>query len=175
MLDLILPKPVFKWNDPTLVPRFCHKFEFFDQDPAKLKQNTPEILIQNVIQRQKFSDGKIRSKNFENLIKVVRGNGLVRNRALFQRILSQRGSVPIMFESADSSSPGTVDSYVKCLEFFDIRVGNDSICLATDTSLPRIAFISDRGKRERNPKRGFQHETFNYYDEIQQLLFWRPF
>lgn len=120
MLDLLLPRPVFKWKDPTLVPRYCHKIEFCDIDPARLKANTPEILVQNIVQRLKFTDGKIRSINFENLIKVIRGNGLARNSALFQRILSQRGSIPIMFEAVDPTGGVVMDSFVKALEFFEV-------------------------------------------------------
>jgi len=36
MLDLLLPRPVFKWKDPTLVPRYCHKIEFCDMNPDRL-------------------------------------------------------------------------------------------------------------------------------------------
>ena len=117
-LDLLLPRPVFKWKDPTNVPRFCHKTEFKDLDISKVPQNTPQAVVQNIVQRQKFHDGKIRSQSLSNLISVVRGNGLSRNAALFQNILNQRGTVPIWFDS--EVEPEKLDSHVNALEFCDV-------------------------------------------------------
>ena len=59
MLDILLPKPVFKWQDPTLVPRFSHGFESEDADFNKIKNGTPRKTLHTIIHRLKFSDGKI--------------------------------------------------------------------------------------------------------------------
>ena len=48
-LDLLLPRPVFKWMDPTNVPRFCHKTDFKDLDISKVPQNTPQARVENKI------------------------------------------------------------------------------------------------------------------------------
>ena len=109
---------MFKWKDPTNVPRFCHKTDFKDLDISKVPQNTPQAVVQNIVQRQKFHDGKIRSQSLSNLISVVRGNGLSRNGALFQNILNQRGTVPIWFDS--EVEPEKLDSHVNALEFCDV-------------------------------------------------------
>ena len=60
MLDILLPKPVFKWQDPTLVPRFSHGLESEDADYNKIKNGTPRKTLHTIIHRMKFSDGKIR-------------------------------------------------------------------------------------------------------------------
>ena len=147
MLDLILPRPVFKWTDPTLIPRFCHNIEFRDKDPARVKPNSCEALVHNIVQRQRFTDGKIRSQAFYNLIKVIRGNGLARNNALFQQILSQRGSVPIIFESENAAEGFAMDSFVKALEFFEVlskRPSNEIIKIFSDSHWKRFDLTSDR-------------------------------
>ena len=59
MLDILLPKPVFKWQDPTLVPRFSHGLESEDADFNKIKNGTPRKTLHTIIHRMKFSDGKI--------------------------------------------------------------------------------------------------------------------
>ena len=59
MLDILLPKPVFKWQDPTLVPRFSHGLESEDADFNKIKNGTPRKTLHTIIHRLKFSDGKI--------------------------------------------------------------------------------------------------------------------
>jgi len=150
MLDIILPRPVFRWVDPTLVPRFTHRIEFQDVDHEHLGSNTPESVIHDIVYRQKFTDGKMRSQNFKNLVSIIRGNGLARNNFLFQKILEQRGSVPIILKSLEGAG---FDNFSKALDLFEVFVGDGSkVNLANDVTLPRIAFISDKDKKERNPK-----------------------
>ena len=150
MLDIILPRPVFRWVDPTLVPRFTHRIEFQDVDHEHLGSNTPESVIHDIVHRQKFTDGKMRSQNFKNLVSIIRGNGLARNNFLFQKILEQRGSVPIILKSLEGAG---FDNFSKALDLFEVFVGDGSkVNLANDVTLPRIAFISDKDKKERNPK-----------------------
>ena len=200
MLDILLPKPVFKWQDPTLVPRFSHGLESEDADFNKIKNGTPRKTLHTIIHRMKFSDGKIswvakmmieddntntggvrrqqnrwwhrsptsrlshrhlypfgiiekpylRCQNFQNLVSLIQDNGFQRNNSLFQLLLDQRLSVPFLFQSGED--PSQLNSFANALMNVKVNIGDENIILSDDITLPRVAFISNRSRRERNPK-----------------------
>ena len=152
MIDIILPKPVFKWSDPTLVARLSHGTVFKDADHNKVKNNSIAKTLHSIIGRVKYLDGKMRGQTWSNLIQLTRGNGLNQNNQMFRLLLDQRSSVPLLLESKDD--PSKMVSYVNALKEVLVNVGGSysAINLVHDIDLPRIAFISDRNRRERNPK-----------------------
>ena len=152
MIDIILPKPVFKWVDPTLVSRLSHGSQFKDADFNKIKNGSITKTLHSITGRVRHQDGKMRGQSWANLIQLTRGNGLNQNSQMFRLLLEQRTSVPILLESKDD--PNTMISFVNALQDILINVGGNhpTVNLLQDTTLPRIAFISDRNRRERNPK-----------------------
>ena len=152
MIDIILPKPVFKWTDPTLVSRLSHATMFKDADYNKIKNGSIAKTLHSIIGRVKYLDGKMRGQTWSNIIQLTRGNGLNQNNQMFRLLLEQRSSIPLLLESKDG--PGKMVSYLNALKEILVNVGGNypPVNLLHDMNIPRIAFISDRNRRERNPK-----------------------
>ena len=92
----------------------------------------------------------LRCQNFQNLVSLIKDNGFQRNNSLFQLLLDQRLSVPFLFQSAED--PSQLNSFANALTNVKVNIGDENIIMAEDITLPRVAFISNRSRRERNPK-----------------------
>ena len=55
-----------------------------------------------------------------------------------------------MFQSTED--PLKLNSFAKALTNLKVNIGDENIIMSEDISLPRVAFISNRSRRERNPK-----------------------
>ena len=91
-----------------------------------------------------------RCQNFQNLVSLIQDNGFQRNNSLFQLLLDQRLSVPFLFQSTED--PSQLNSFANALMNVKVNIGDENIILSDDITLPRVAFISNRSRRERNPK-----------------------
>ena len=92
----------------------------------------------------------LRCQNFQNLVSLIQDNGFQRNNSLFQLLLDQRLSVPFLFQSGED--PSQLNSFANALMNVKVNIGDENIILSDDITLPRVAFISNRSRRERNPK-----------------------